>query len=77
MTRGYPCAMSRIKESVPGFPPLLRLQSQYEPRDRKLIHEEGFGIECVSPGEIEVARKLAFLPKTSLLPAEASTKKNF
>jgi len=45
-----------LKKAFPGFALFYACKANTNPKIVELIHKEGFGIECVSPGEIEVAR---------------------
>jgi diaminopimelate decarboxylase len=47
-----------LKEAFPVFRLYYACKANTNPEVVRLIHEEGFGIECVSPGEIEVAWKV-------------------
>jgi diaminopimelate decarboxylase len=46
-----------LKKAFPNFRLYYACKANTNPEIVRLIHKEGFGIECVSPGEVAVAKK--------------------
>ena len=67
--------VARLREHLKGLPLrlLYAMKANANPALLKIIREEGLGVDVVSPGEMELALRIGFLPERILFSANNMT----